>query len=267
MTTAAPLTGAALPRLPLYLRGSAPTQVDADGPALLMRVQYQSAQRYPLARLSRIIAAQRVEWRSAALNACQHAHLPIVFLDNKGEPAGYLYPMQGKPSRLNQLIEEVLERDDWAEHYLNWLRAERMGLVRAWWHERQQAGEALNEAELHEQIRRHVYHAEENTPVLPPGSPQIAALTAHVLHSLHQAGLKSCYWGAQGQPLDLTDDLRHLLELALALEMHGLGERLHGEDAALLRILHAYAERLPGLLEHLYGSLHRRLRTLLEEWR
>ena len=49
--------------------------------------------------------------------------------------------------------------------------------------------------------------------------------------------------------------------------MQGLGSSLHGEQAALLRVLHSFGPRIDQTLTHLLGSLHRRLKSLLEEWR
>lgn len=256
----------ALPRLPLYLYGKAPTQVGADGPALLVRVAHKAPLRYPLSRLSRIIAGARVEWRADALAACQREGLPIVFLDSAGEPTGYLTPIQAKPSRLDHVIEEMLDRADWALHYSHWLRAERMALAQAWRRERLAAGREVDEDDFRELVRQHVYRPESEAHTFPPGSPQAAALAAHVLQTLRQAGLKPRYWGQHGEALELAGDLTRLLGLALHLEMRGLGSSLHGEEAALLRVLHGFAARLNPLLPQLLGSLHRRFKSQLEAW-
>lgn len=251
------------PRLPLYLYGHNATQVSADGPALLVRVIHKAPMRYPYIRLARIICGPGVEWQARALAACRHQGLPIIFLDQDGEPTGYLQPMQGKPSRLDTAIEETLDRADWETHYHHWLRARRMELVEDW-HRRQQAsGHEIDPDDYRELIREHVYQAD--APHLTRG-PQAAALTAFSLDALHHAGLKPRYWGLHGAPLELATDLTSLLGLALHLQMRGLGHALHGDNASLLRVLHSYGPYLYALLPHLLGSLHRRLKSLLEEW-
>jgi len=254
-------------RLPLYLYGQSPTQVSADGPALRVCVAHKAHSRYPFARIARVIAGPRVEWQASALAACQHEGLPIVFLDGAGEPTGYLQPAQGKPSRLNSVIEEMLDRADWAMHYSHWLRAERMALLQDWRRTRLAAGKAIDADEFRELIRQHVYRPETEACLCALQSPQAGALSAVALQALHQAGLQPRYWGEHGDPLELAGDITRLLGLALHLEMHGLGASLHGDNAALLRVLHSFGARINQLLPHLLGSLHRRLKTLLEEWR
>ncbi|MDP2834114.1 MAG: CRISPR-associated endonuclease Cas1 [Pseudomonadota bacterium] len=267
MLAVATKVGAASPRLPLYLYGQSPTQVSANGPALLVRITQKAPLRYPFARLARVIAGPRVEWQASALSACQHEGLPIVFLDGAGEPTGYLQPVQGKPSRLDSVIEEMLDRADWPMHYSHWLRAERMDRVQGWHRARLAAGREVDEDDFRELIRQHVYRPESESFLFTQSSPQAGALTAYSLQALHQAGLKTRYWGSHGDPLELAGDLTRLLSLALHLEMHGLGAGLHGDNAALLRVLHSFGPHIDQLLPHLLGSLHRRLKSLLEEWR
>jgi len=260
-------SAAPTPRLPLYLYGKSPTRVGADGPALLVRSADKAPLRYPFARLARVIAGPRVEWQASALAACRREGLPIVFLDAVGAPTGYLLPVQGKPSRLDAVIEEILDRADWPLHYGNWLRARRMKLLLDWRRARRAAGRDIEEQDLLELIRRHVYRPEAERFAFPQQAVQAGALTAYALQTLHRAGLKPRYWGIDGKPLEVADDLARLLGLAMHLEMHGLGAMLHGNDAALLHVLHSFGARIEGLLAQTLGSLHRRLRTLLEEWR
>lgn len=258
---------AATHRLPLYLYGQNPIDVGVDGPALLVRIVNKAALRYPFARLARIISGPRVQWRADALAACQREALPIVFLDGAGEPTGYLQPVQGKPSRLNGVIEEMLDRADWRMHYSHWLRAERMKLLQDWRRAQEAAGKTVDPDDFRELVRQHAYRPETEPLPFASSSPQAGALTAYTLQALHQAGVQPRYWGDHGQALELAADLARLLGLALHLEMHGLGSALHGDNAALLRVLHSFGARIDQHLPHLLGSLHRRLKTLLEEWR
>ena len=254
-------------RLPLYLYGQNPTQVGADGPALAVRIAHKATLRYPYARIARVIAGPRVEWQARALVACQHEGLPIVFLDGAGAPTGYLQPVLGKPSRLDGVLEEMLDRADWSMHYSHWLRAERMNLLREWRRARLAAGKEVEEDDFQELVRQHVYRPESEGFYFASTGPQAGALTAYALQALHLASLKPRYWGSHGDPLELALDLTRLLGLALHLEMQGLGSGLHGDQAALLRVLHSFGPRIVQILTHLLGSLHRRLKSLLEEWR
>ncbi len=237
-------------RLPLYLYGHNPTQVGADGPALIVRIAQKAPLRYPLSRLARVIAGPRVEWQARALAACQRESLPIVFLDAAGEPTGYLQPMQGKPSRLDSVIEEMINRTDWAMHFSHWLRAERMDLVQDWHQAQQAVGKDIDEDDFREIVRQHVYRPESEDLTFVQASPQTGALTAYTLQTLQQAGLKPRYWGPHGDPLELAAELTRLLGLALHLEMHGMGASLHGDNASLLRVLHSFAPRINKLLPH-----------------
>ncbi len=257
---------AAPSRLPLYLYGKSPTRVEADGPALLVRILHKAPLRYPFARIARVIAGARVEWQAQALAACQQEGMPIVFLDTSGEPSGYLLPAQGKPSRLNSVIEEILARADWPQQYTPWLRAQRMRLLQNWLNARQTAGVEIEREEFRERVRQHVYRPESEPARAPRDHVQTAAISAYVLQTLHRAGLKPRYWGDAGEALELAADLIRLLELALELEKSGLGAAMHGDNTAMLRILHSFANRMNGLLLTLLGSLHRHLKTQLEEW-
>ncbi|OGT88824.1 MAG: hypothetical protein A2514_08240 [Gammaproteobacteria bacterium RIFOXYD12_FULL_61_37] len=255
------------PRLPLYLQGKRPTQVGADGPALRVIVANGAPLRYPLARLARVISTQRVNWRGEAIAACLCEGLPIVFLDNAGEPAGYLMPLQGKPSRLDGLLEELLALPEGDVCYNNWLRAARMSLLHAWRHRREQAGEPIAEEEFHELIHRHLYQPELENHAFVRAGPYAGALLARVLQALHQAGLKPRYWCHQGRPIELAADIAQLLGLSLYLDMRGFMDQAQGDNAALLYLLHKAGSRLETGLTELLGSLHRRVKIRVEEWR
>lgn len=258
---------AAIPRLPLYLFGKNATRVDADGPALLVNIIHKAQLRYPFARLARVISGARVEWQARALAACQREALPIVFLDAAGETTGYMLPIQGKPSRLDSLIEEMIERADWTLQYTPWLRAQRMHLLQTWQRERFAAGREIAPEDMQELIRQHVYRPESEPVRFPQDSIHAGAIAAYVLQTLHQAGLKPRYWGASGSALELAADFSRLMALVLHLEMHGLGAAMHGDNAAMLRILHSFGNRMNQELPRLLGSLHRHFKTQLETWR
>lgn len=254
-------------RLPLYLYGRNKTRVGVDGPALLVQRANKSPARYPLARLSRVISGASVEWTAAALALCLEHELPIVFLDRAGEPAGYLHPVQAKPSRLDALIRELLARPDGMTQYAQWLRAERMRVLRLWRQVQEAAGGSVASEDYRELARRHVYAGEPALLGLAGERLYQSAVHAYALEQVQRAGLRVIYWAHDGLPLLLAADLAGLLALALMLELRGLGGAVQGDDAALLRVLHSYGRSLAERCERIFASLHRRLSELLDEWR
>lgn len=260
-------TGEPARRLPLYLYGRVATQVGADGPALLVRRAGKAPARYPLNRLSRIISGARVEWSARALSACLDNDLPIVFLDHAGQPAGYLHAAQTKPSRLDDLLMELLDRPDGLGRYTLWLRHERKRVLHAWRSGRAAAGADIGEDEYRELVRRHVYRDEDGPLGLAGEHLYRGALSAYAIDQIQRAGARPIYWGQHGQPLRLADDLAELLALDLSLQLRGLGRAAQGDDAALLTLLHAFGESLAECCRRTLGRLHRHIKETLDEWR
>lgn len=255
----------AFTRRPLYLAVGGAAIVDLDGPALRVRARSRAPARYPLARISRVIAHCRVEWSSRALLACLERGIPIVVTNPGGDPAGYVLPALRLSSRLGRELEELLDRPDWHHHYEGWLRAERMRIFAQWQRRRETSGKPVPPSLLRELKRRHVYLG-ERPGNLAQGAFALAAVRAVVAERLLKGGLRARYWGAQGEPLCLLDDLAALLELALGLELYGLGETARFDTPAYLRVFHAFADSLTELCHTALGRLHRRINTFLEEW-
>lgn len=254
-------------RLPLYLYGRVSTHVGLDGPALLVRRADKAPGRYPLSRIARIIAGQRVEWSADALAACLRHGLPIVFLDRAGEPAGYLHATQSRPSRLDDILNELLDRPDGTQQYTLWLRAERMRILHAWRASRSAQGQAVADEAYKELVRQHVYREEAGTLGMAGAELYRSAVIAYALHHVQRAGAHAIYWGQHGVPLRLAEDLADLMALSLSLEMRGLGSAAHGDDAALLAVLHSFGAQLSERGSQILGRLHRRMKELLEQWR
>ncbi len=253
-------------RLPLYLYGRNPTQVDLDGPALRVRRKDKADNRYPLARVSRILSGMAVEWHSRALKACLEAQIPIIFLDKTGEPQGHLQPALRKPSRLDTLLEELLDRPDGHAQYALWLRAERMRTLLVWHRTSIAQGREPDPQAYRELARRYVYQGEDPSLGLAGNHIYNSALYALALQHIHRAGTRAIHWGQDGVPLHLANDLSALLRLALALELQGLGQAAQVQDAALLTVLHAFGPTLNQRSQEILGRLVRRLTQLLEEW-
>jgi len=108
---------------PLYLDAEQSLRVQLDGPSLLVASDSQAARRFPFSRLSRLVVCGPVELPTAALVECLRRGIPVTFFGGDGTLAGLALPAQGRTSRLNERLEEFLERPDWHTHYDNWRRA------------------------------------------------------------------------------------------------------------------------------------------------
>lgn len=262
-----PLRDAVECRRPLYLCARVKARVDTDGPALRVRAAGRAEARYPLYRVSRVIASSRVDWSAAALQACLETGIPIVIVAGNGAPLGSVQPARVRASRISEDLDELLDRPDWREIYENWLRAARMRVLAEWRTVRETAGRPLDAGEFKELVRRHVYGSADAIPFKEANGIWRAALCALVGTALRRAGLQPVYWGAGGAPLNLLDDLTRVLELRLRLEVcAGMEHGLSGEAVAL-RVFHAVSDSLDEQCERLLASLARRVKQVLAEWR
>jgi hypothetical protein len=254
-------------RRPLFLGVRVRARVDADGPALLVRAAGRSETRYPLARVSRVIASPRVDWSAGALRACLETGIPIVIVGDNGAPLGSFHPAQARASRLSEGIEELLDRPDWRELYASWLRAARMRVLGEWREARQSEGAPPAPGEFGELVRRYVYGAGSMSPFADAAGLWRGALCALAAAAIRRAALQPVYWGTGGGALDLLGDLTRLLELRLRLEVReGMERGLEGEGV-VLRVFHALSGNLEVQAGRSIESLARRVKQVLAEWR
>lgn len=117
---------------PLYLDAEQPVRVELDGPSLVVATEAQAPRRFPFSRLSRLVVCGPVELPTPALVECLRQGIPVTFLTGDGALAGSALPAQTRTSRLNDRLEEFLERPDWHALYENWrLAAERRQILNA----------------------------------------------------------------------------------------------------------------------------------------
>ncbi len=254
-------------RLPLYLYGRVTTRVAADSKSLVVRRASHAVMRYPSARISRVVAGSRVQWDAAALALCGSSSIAIVFLGAYGRPSAYFRPVQLQHSPLDQVLYEFVRQERWPEHYANWLRAERMRVLESWRADTLTAGHNVQESMFQMFLRKHVYRNED--PMLGVAGEALfqSALSAYALEQSQNAGVATHYIGDGGRPLNLVSDITELLTLVLFLQIHGIGDALDGEEAALLWALHTFGSTLSSYCTAMFGRLHRRLREQAEEWR
>src|SRR6516165_629543 len=151
-------------RRPLFLGPMLRARVDADGPALRVRAAQRAETRFPLDRVSRIVASARVNWSADALRACLQSAIPIVMVSEDGSPLGSVHPASLQGSRLAEGLEELLDHPDWRDIYGCWLRAARMRVLAEWRRARQGEGAAPDPNAYRELVRRHVYCRQPASP-------------------------------------------------------------------------------------------------------
>ncbi len=254
-------------RRPLFVGARVRARLDADGPALRVRAVGRAETRYPLARVSRVIASPRVDWSAGALRACLETGIPIVIVGDDGAPLGSFHPAQALASRLSESIEELLDRPDWRELYANWLRAARMRVLTEWREARQAEGPPPAPGEFGELVRRHVYGAESTSPFADAVGLWRGALCALAGTAIRRAALQPVYWGTGGCALDLLRDLTNLLELRLRLDVRDGMERGLDGEAVVLRVFHSLSEDLEVQAKRSIESFARRVKQVLAEWR
>lgn len=253
-------------RRPLFLGARIQAQVDADGPALRVRASGRAEMRFPLARVSRVIASPHVNWSAEALRACLEGGIPIVIVGDDGAPLGSFHPAHARPCRLAESIEELLDRPDWRDLYASWLRSARMRVLADWRKVRQASGKPPGPGEFSDLARKYVYDPRSRSPFAGTSGVWRGALWAVAAEVIHRHGLQPVYWGA-GDALHVLGDLAGLLELRLRMEVHkGMEEALEGE-AVLVRVFHALSTALERHAESAIASLARWVKQVLAEWR
>lgn len=254
-------------RRPLFLGGGLRGWVDLDGPGLRVRSERLASARYPLARVSRVIASSGMNWSAGALRACLEGGIPIVIVAEDGTPLGCIYPARPHVSRLAEALDEMLDRPDWAELYGCWLRAMRMRLLLQWRAGREAEGESADPAAFRELVRRLAYEGKPGGDIPPIRGFCQGAVRALAAQTLRRWSLKPVFIAGGGGSLDLLGDLSGLLELRLGLEIGPAMQQTLEDEAFALRVLHTASARLETLADDTIRRLARRVREVLAEWR
>jgi hypothetical protein len=252
-------------RRPLFLGPALRGRVDADGPALRVRAARRAEARFPLDRVSRVIANAHMSWSAEALRACLERAIPIVIMQGDGSPLGSVQPARIRRAGLAAVLEELLDWPDWPDTYRCWLRAARMRVLADWRHARQLAGTPVDPLVYQELVKKHVYRAGAASPT--QGMPQLwrAAVYALAIQTIERYGAPALLRQPGGRAADLRRDLSELLELRLRLEV-SQEAALKGEPVMLLAF-HAITEKLEFEAGRALRSLARRVHQVLSEWR
>lgn len=191
----------------LYLGAGSPKRVGHTTEALVVTQAEGSTQRYPLARLSRIISSPTVDWQGSALSLCLQHGISITWADAKGQALGSACPTHSHALGTHALLELMLEQVDGHEQYENWHRSRRMAVLTQWGQDRQQAINPLR----WETVKREWAYQRQLTSVrhLPPALQGL--IHAWVVAQLQERHLPPLLWDAEGQDIHLAHDLTELL--------------------------------------------------------
>jgi hypothetical protein len=260
-----PRPGADASRRPLFLNPTLRGQIDADGPSLRLRAEHRAETRFPLDRVSRIVAGARVNWSAGALRACLERAIPIVIAGTDGAPLGSMLPAHLHALPLAAALEELLYCPDWRDIYRRWERAERMRMLGQWRRAQEAAGTAPDPDAWRNLLQRHVYRAA--TAAKEPSGFWHGALYALAVETIRRWGVPPVIWGHGDGALDLRRDLTALLELRWRLEVRdGMAAAL-ADEAATLAVFHALTDKLEAESRRIMHSLARRTNQVLTEWR
>jgi hypothetical protein len=251
-----------LPRRALYLASRTPLRVSAQDDSLVVERRPAGRQRFPAARVDRIVCNPAAEWSGAALALCLRWGITITWLDAAGHALGDCVPRLVDTLPLHAALERLVELADWPERYGNWLRRRRMSVLVRWAIQRKQAGEAVDAAEWGERTREWVYGArlEADWAVALHGWCR-----SLVVARLAGAGLRTRYAGFGGHCLELAEDMSALLWAELALESGAVARAAGRSEVTALMFETAAPARVRHLHEHL-GQLQRFAAQTIETW-
>ncbi|MCY4212635.1 MAG: CRISPR-associated endonuclease Cas1 [Gammaproteobacteria bacterium] len=119
---------------PLYLNGSEPTQVHLDGPALRVCIPGSAVLRFPLRRVSRVIANGKTSWSIDALLACADQGISVSFLAPDGTTRARWIGRLNDRDGFLQRWQDFQDRPDWTDLFRQWSGAARRRAIRmcAW---------------------------------------------------------------------------------------------------------------------------------------
>ncbi|MDA8192309.1 MAG: hypothetical protein M0Z68_12775 [Gammaproteobacteria bacterium] len=249
-------------RQPLYLTARRRSVVDSDGRSLWVSPTTGPVARFPLSRLSRVVARGVLQWRQAALVALIRADIPLVVLA-KDEPLAVLSPMPRLPHPCGTRLEEIVCQPGWEVRYQNWLRSARMRVLTAWSQAQESAATPVSEETFRALVRACVYQHPETA--FSSGLVR-GALAAIASRCLSRAGLQLSYWGFGGSLLDLAADLTGLLDIALSLECGAWMAQAHGNDEALLSLVYPAIDEVAKLAPQLLGHFGRWVQETADSW-
>lgn len=250
-------------RRPLFLRPPLGARVDADGPALRVRAERRAEIRFPLDRVSRILASAQVSWSADALRACLERAIPIVIVNADGSSLGSIQPVHVRASPLEEALAELLDWPNWLDIYTCWLRAARMRVLADWRRACEAEGIPPDPRLYRDLIKTYLY------PVATPPARQVmgglwrGAVYALAAEITQRWGIPGVIWGPGRNSIDLQRDLADLMELRLRLEVGEQPEGALKGEAMMLLVIHTQTNKLESAASRAIRSLARRVNEVL----
>jgi hypothetical protein len=256
------LDTARLPRRALYLAARSALRVSAQDESLVIDRRPAGRQRFPAARIDRIVCNPVAEWSGAALALCLRWGITVTWLDAGGNALGDCVPRVAETLPLHRVLQQLVEIGDWPARYGNWLRCRRMSVLLAWAVERKEAGNPVETGEWAARKREWVYNARIETDLSSEWGGWCRSLC---VARLAGAGLQTRYRGFGGHALEPAEDLAALLLAELVLQGGAFAAAAADTRAAALLFEAAVPARVRRLHEHL-GQLHRFALQAVETW-
>lgn len=249
-------------RRPLYLLARSAHNVRAEAQSLAVYRGRICSGRYPVRRLSRVVASLRVEWRGEALALCLGQGIPILFVDLRGTPRGSCLPALRRSAPLDELLDELTDDSTWQRYYGNFLRHVRGRVLRRWARERAGRGRPFDEAEWSLWMRAFVYQGE--SPVEP--DYDIGGILRSIVELyLHRAGVRARYWAHGGGELDLAGDIAAIARGRLLMQAGPLLLQ-NGTQASTIRLVEGGAADVERTVQWALACLQRYLSAWAQRW-
>jgi len=241
----------------LYLGAHGHKRVTCTEQALVVSNERAQVQRFPLARVARVISnTDTVDWSGPALALCMRAGIGITWLDNAGHVLASMYTRQSSTVAPQTALELWLEAADGTQRYANWLRARRMHILTCWGTDH---NATLTPQQWEATKRQYVYRGDYAVHL--PASLRDLCL-AFVTAQLNSHGLLPLYWGPDAQAVELDQDLCDLLWADMNLRTGTLADDIASGATATELFERWNAHNAGALAQHLIHLQRTSLRAL-----
>jgi hypothetical protein len=232
-------------RKPLYILTTTQARMKSGrNYFVLMRAGVATAF-YPAARIAHIICNRHLDWSGEALALCLAHGITITWIGDDGRALGNSQNLDDDPNPANSIIKHYTQLPDWTERFGKWLIHRRREVFAAcfprgnWW-------ENPSKAEKTEAVGYDFIHKGRHETYFPDAGQ--GWMHARTLDYLHRNGLRSIYWGMDGNPLELARHLAALLWAELNFDCGPLPASCRDTHLATRFFedwAHQHADRLP----------------------
>ena len=242
----------------LYLDPATAKSASATADALVISSVLAATQRYPVARLARVVSSITVNWSGCALALCLVRGISIAWLDSHGQVIGAAIPQKRGHISASTALQVLLDGPSGLQHYNDWLRSRRMQVFQHWLgtQDAPLSFQAANE------IKRSWVYASQHSVHLPTTLRGLCL--AYVSAQLAHHCLPPVMWAGDAQPIDLDEDLCSLLWSEMNLCSGNLANALRHQQSEVSLFESWSARNASALLLHI-NSLQRCAQRALQE--